>query len=379
MTRIILKQQENNKNKNNSNNIIINNNTKAFTLIELLVVIAIIGILTALAVVSLQNLRRSARDAKRVADVKQLQIALELYYQDNNTYPATLNPGESLSSNSITYMEQIPYPPTNLDGDCSTTSYIYSTSNDNSYYTINFCISNNVGSFPAGNIAASPRGLGTWSCGEILLDDRDNQTYATMQYGEQCWFVENLNVGTMINGSNTSTNENTDIEKYCYDDNESNCDIYGGLYQWSEAMNYNESDTQGICPDGWHIPTSDDWNEFILYIKSNPNYVCNGITNNIGKALASTFGWSKYIDDICDVSNDQPNNNSSGFNALTTGARNIQTTYFVNRGWGAYFWSSSFNPNLVYYYSLVCTQPHFFSNANANRSYGYSIRCLKDL
>ena len=121
MTRIILKQQENNKNKNN-NNIIIKN-TKAFTLIELLVVIAIIGILTALAVVSLQNSRRSARDAKRIADVKQIQIALELYYQDNNSYPPTLNPGESLASNSITYMEQIPYPPTNLDGDLISPGY----------------------------------------------------------------------------------------------------------------------------------------------------------------------------------------------------------------------------------------------------------------
>jgi len=239
-----------------------------------------------------------------------------------------------------------------------------------------------MGSLPAGQLTASPRGLGTWTCGERLLDDRDGQTYATMQYGDQCWFVENLNIGTRIDGITTSTNENTAIEKYCWNDIETNCNNgYGGMYQWWEAMNYTTSTSQGICPDGWHIPTSDDWNEFILYIKSNPNYVCNGITNNIGKALASTFGWTEYIDDICDVSNEQPTNNSSGFNALTTGLRNIEPTYFANRGWGAYFWSSSFNPNLVYNYSLVCTQPYFYSNTNvnANRSFGFSVRCLKDL
>src|SRR3989344_3413947 len=60
---------------------------KGFTLIELLVVIAIIGLLSTLAVVALNNARLKARDAKRVADIKQIQTALELYYQENTAYP----------------------------------------------------------------------------------------------------------------------------------------------------------------------------------------------------------------------------------------------------------------------------------------------------
>ncbi|MAG12320.1 hypothetical protein CL630_00725 [bacterium] len=64
-----------------------------FTLIELLVVIAIIGILSAVVLASLNSARQKSRDAKRVADLKQLQLALELYYDDNSSvYPATLAP-----------------------------------------------------------------------------------------------------------------------------------------------------------------------------------------------------------------------------------------------------------------------------------------------
>ncbi|OGF31319.1 hypothetical protein A3H09_03530, partial [Candidatus Falkowbacteria bacterium RIFCSPLOWO2_12_FULL_45_13] len=60
---------------------------KGFTLIELLVVIAIIGLLSTLAVVALNNARMKSRDAKRVSDIKQIQTALELYYNDANSYP----------------------------------------------------------------------------------------------------------------------------------------------------------------------------------------------------------------------------------------------------------------------------------------------------
>ena len=63
-------------------------NKKGFTLIELLVVIAIIGLLSTLAVVALGQARLKARDSKRLADLKQLQTALELYYTDNNAYPS---------------------------------------------------------------------------------------------------------------------------------------------------------------------------------------------------------------------------------------------------------------------------------------------------
>lgn len=62
---------------------------RGFTLIELLVVIAIIGILSSVVLASLNSARKKGRDARRIADVKQLQLALELYYDTNSSYPST--------------------------------------------------------------------------------------------------------------------------------------------------------------------------------------------------------------------------------------------------------------------------------------------------
>lgn len=72
------------------------NNKKGFTLIELLVVIAIIGILSSVVLASLNSARQKSRDARRVTDIKQLQLALELYYDSNSSkYPAVINGANS--------------------------------------------------------------------------------------------------------------------------------------------------------------------------------------------------------------------------------------------------------------------------------------------
>lgn len=133
---------------------------KAFTLIELLVVIAIIGILATLAVVSLQSARARARDSKRVADVKQMQTALELYFNDNSSYP------EDISSGIGTYMAIIPTAPTPADGAaCSTTStYAYEQKGGGSSYTISFCLGAKTGEIEGGCNIASPGGISTTTC-----------------------------------------------------------------------------------------------------------------------------------------------------------------------------------------------------------------------
>lgn len=100
----------------------MNNKRKGFTLIELLVVIAIIGILSSVVLASLNSARQKSRDARRVADLKQLQLALELYFDSNSSYPATLAPL------APTYIAVIPLDPLNT----GTNVYTYSGLDTNS-------------------------------------------------------------------------------------------------------------------------------------------------------------------------------------------------------------------------------------------------------
>ncbi len=87
---------------------------KGFTLIELLVVIAIIGILSSVVLASLNSARKKGRDARRVADIKQIQLALELYYDANSNYPNTTQYGTSLISQG--FISAVPKDPLSLLG-----------------------------------------------------------------------------------------------------------------------------------------------------------------------------------------------------------------------------------------------------------------------
>jgi general secretion pathway protein G len=133
------------------------NKQKGFTLIELLVVIAIIGILSTLAVVSLNNARQKARDAKIVSDVKNIQTALELYFNDTGAYPqaANFSTTSPLSFGSTTYMEKIPRSPLNVD-------YVYTLTtvgNGTPTYTLSYSLEGATGGITAGAHTASPASI----------------------------------------------------------------------------------------------------------------------------------------------------------------------------------------------------------------------------
>ncbi len=192
---------------------------KAFTLIELLVVIAIIGILATISVLALNNARAKSRDAKRIADVKQMQTALELYFNDMNRYPLTSEFTGSISSTSTygttTYMANIPTAPTPSDGSCSNSdnSFAY-TSADGSSYTLSFCVGGNTGSVEAGINTASPSGIvyggegsatcsggATCSCTDANLPccDQCNTVTAVCLGGTYCARNQNCALGGMGN------------------------------------------------------------------------------------------------------------------------------------------------------------------------------------
>jgi uncharacterized protein (TIGR02145 family) len=216
-----------------------------------------------------------------------------------------------------------------------------------------------------------PAPVGT-ACGQAIT--YAGESYPTVQIGTQCWFQKNLNVGTMINGSGNQTN-NATLEKYCYNNDPVQCTVYGGLYQWAEAVQYQNGasntaspspaftgNVRGICPAGWHLPS---YTEF-SYLE-----VTFGGPNLAGGAIKSTNAalW------------DAPNTgatNSSGFSAHPGGFRTDVGLNFTLAGKIAYFYSSSENSSSTVFSTAVDYSNTLISFPTNNKSLGYSVRCIKD-
>ena len=188
---------------------------------------------------------------------------------------------------------------------------------------------------------------------------------------------ENLNVGEMIS-SQTDQTDNGIIEKYCYEDNQENCNIYGGLYKWDELMDYvDEEGVRGICPEGWHVPTDDEWKvlEGIAdsqYDVGDPewnNMGWNGF--DVGKNLKSTYGWDS-------------NGNGTdmiNFTGLPAGEYSVYG-YFQHDSIAGYWWTSTHHDygcgdntrvyrTLNRFYDLI-------DREEIDPDFGYSVRCIKD-
>jgi uncharacterized protein (TIGR02145 family) len=205
----------------------------------------------------------------------------------------------------------------------------------------------------------------TWSllssvvCGQTFRDPRDAKIYPTVQIGTQCWMAKNLNAGTRINGSMEQTNNNPTpfIEKYCYDNSEANCEVYGGLYQWDEMMQYSSTPgKQGICPTGWHLPTDAEWTTLTTYLGG------ESVAGGKMKETGTTHWFS-------------PNTgatNSSGFTGLPGGSRETDGGFY-DLSWYGDFWSSSQNSAA----NLNCLS-RFISLFNKEKAKGLSVRCIRD-
>ena len=174
--------------------------------------------------------------------------------------------------------------------------------------------------------------------------------------------AENLNVGDMVKGYKNQQDDSK-IERYCYDNDTTNCDRYGGLYQWAEMMplpsecntkscaDLIQENHQGICPDGWRLMTAADF-EFI--VKSNGN------THGV-EGTRSTFGFGGY--------------NTTGFSLVGAGARNVEGN-FEQLNKAAYWFYLTEYSDVQVMSSWTSTNNNKIPESHLDKKHGVSVRCV---
>ena len=221
------------------------------------------------------------------------------------------------------------------------------------------------------------------------VTDVDGNHYDAVQIGNQVWMAENLRTTKYADGTTIpmgSTYSYTDSYRYApgsgqsNEENMDNVSRYGYLYNWPAVMHgassseSNPSGVQGVCPNGWHVPSDAEWTQLTVYTNSQSEYACGGYTNNYAKALAATTGWNSS-EFTCAVGNDLSANNATGFSALPAGYYN---GYYRSFGGTADFWSATeYNDGNAYYRDL------YYNYADVGRNYydknnGFSVRCVRD-
>lgn len=168
----------------------------------------------------------------------------------------------------------------------------------------------------------------------FLVDRRDQNKYKTVKIGTQLWMAENLNFQTFENS-------------HCHGNDPDNCRDYGKLYEWDAAYI--------ACPDGWRLPTRDDWDLLFDYLGE-----------NAGAKIKADHGWQGGYNGT----------NSSNFSAL---AASYLTQYgeFMALGSYAFFWTASEEADkawsIMLSYNRDDAEKFLYNKKNA-----FSVRCLKN-
>ena len=189
------------------------------------------------------------------------------------------------------------------------------------------------------------------------VTDFDNNVYQTILIGNQWWMAENLRTSRYNDGEQIPyiTDDGVwgslNTPGYCYYNNDSvNLNGHGAIYNWHTV------NTGKLAPDGWHIPTKEEFEILAEAVNNSSNAL-----KAVGQGTGSGAGT-----------------NTSGFSALLSGVR-VGGLFFFNRGWNTYFLSSSqFNRTLAHTMNL------YYDDNNINpmpkyKNEGFSVRCIKDL
>ena len=290
---------------------------------------------------------------------------------------------KALSNNPFSYtdnMEYIGYA--TINGSEMESVHITQTQNTSQTITLHFNASS---------------GGGTACPGTPTLTDYDGNVYNTVKIGSQCWMKENLRTTHYANGESIDlcfeSHDSLSYSNAHYfypDDNSANVSNGGFLYNQPAVMHgesnsdTNPSGVQGVCPNGWHLPSDAEWEQLTNYVSNESQYLCENDTRYIAKSIASPVGWSnssiyQYI--TCSPANNPSTNNTTGFSIFPAGIGGSGSV-----GIDAYIWSASGYG--TYNTTHGCKQPNLFSisayngmaDFNISHSWSHlgSVRCLKN-
>jgi uncharacterized protein (TIGR02145 family) len=194
------------------------------------------------------------------------------------------------------------------------------------------------------------------------VTDIDGNVYSTVTIGTQTWMKSNLKVKRYRNGGTISTNlsntqwQNTSSPACAiYDDNSSNDDTYGKLYNWYTV---NSGD---LCPAGWHVPSDNEWTTLGDFL--------GGAGNAGGKMKATVSLWAS------------PNSsatNSSGFTALPGGIRDSSDGFFKEKGSYGNWWSATSFGSSDAIMRYIGNSSGTLGADSYPKKHGFSVRCIKD-
>jgi uncharacterized protein (TIGR02145 family)/prepilin-type N-terminal cleavage/methylation domain-containing protein len=269
----------------------------------------------------------------------------------------------------------------------------------------NYCVAETC------TIVACDGSGGAVPCGHVCTDG--SATYSTVQFGDQCWLATNLNVGTMIAGSQKMLDDSK-VEKWCYNDNEINpnpvsaniggCDTDGGLYTWAEAMalpdacNYSKTEAcapasyltgtgasarrQGICPQNWHIPSDKEIWTMAKIVDSSVSTI-SYYADQIGLAGSSWKGTDLATKWRCRTSG-KPWTNCGTSNFKIPLSGNHSAAGFGYRGSSTNMWSASqYDASMAWGFNVPVGSGQvyrdFFIKGNTpGFIIGFPVRCIRD-
>ncbi len=220
-----------------------------------------------------------------------------------------------------------------------------------------------------------------------FIDERDSTHYSVVKIGNQIWMAENLKYLPSVVGPRTDSK--TEPCYYVYNYNGKSVDeakatenyqTYGVLYNWPAAMageassDANPSGVQGVCPDGWHLPSDAEWKELEMSL---------GMSQTLADRIAyrGTNEGSKLAGnaDLWNDRNLEANSEfgSSGFSALPGGYLN---SFDIFRDVGSYagWWSATEEDNSYAWRRMLYYEKSTIYRKYISKSWGLSVRCVKD-